>query len=293
TYILGIRANNVSKDRLLTTIEKRIIQKKNFYIVTPNPELVLASTKNKQLKDALNGADFAIPDGIGLAQAVRFLTLTAPENKLFRFAVTFFQGLLVGGATFVKREWLTDKLNIIHGRELFLDLVNLAHKKSWKMFFLGGLGREAELAAKKLGAKYFRGPKLDIEAEPLSEADKKIEVDAIAQINKFKPHLLFVAFGNPKQEIFMYKNAKKLNAKCMMAVGGTFRYIAGMSKLPPKWPADLGLEWFWRLLTEPFRFRRIWNAVIVFPWRVFLWRLNLVNQQQFLNSQKTCLPPQH
>ncbi|KKR86058.1 MAG: Glycosyl transferase, WecB/TagA/CpsF family, partial [Candidatus Woesebacteria bacterium GW2011_GWB1_41_10] len=63
TYILGIRVNNVSKDRLLTAIEKKIIQKKNFYIVTPNPELVLASTKNKQLKDALNGADFAIPDG--------------------------------------------------------------------------------------------------------------------------------------------------------------------------------------------------------------------------------------
>jgi len=230
TYILGIRVNNVSKDRLLTAIEKRIIQKKNFYIVTPNPELVLASTKNKQLKDALNGADFAIPDGVGLKVA-------------------------------------KSSLKIIKGRELFLDLITLAKKKNWRVFLLGGLDNEAEIVARKFHAQYAGGREITI----------NLSKDIVDKINKFAPHFLFVAFGNPKQEIFMYENVKKLNAKCMMAVGGTFRYITGFSKLPPKWMEGLGLEWLWRLFTEPFRLRRVWNAVVVFPVKVWLWKLSSLN----------------
>ena len=237
TYILGIRANNVSKDRLLTTIEKRIIQKKNFYIVTPNPELVLASTKNKQLKDALNGADFAIPDGVGLKVA-------------------------------------KSSLKIIKGRELFLDLITLAKKKNWRVFLLGGLDDEAEQCAKQL---VIRHKSLAINYAGGREITINLSKDIVDKINKFARHFLFVAFGNPKQEIFMYENVKKLNAKCMMAVGGTFRYITGFSKLPPKWMECLGLEWLWRLFTEPFRLRRVWNAVVVFPVKVWLWKLSSLN----------------
>jgi N-acetylglucosaminyldiphosphoundecaprenol N-acetyl-beta-D-mannosaminyltransferase len=58
-----------------------------------------------------------------------------------------------------------------------------------------------------------------------------------------------------------------------MAVGGTFRYIAGMSKLPPKWMENFGLEWVWRLITEPKRFSRIFNAFPIFPLRIFWFKI--------------------
>jgi N-acetylglucosaminyldiphosphoundecaprenol N-acetyl-beta-D-mannosaminyltransferase len=141
------------------------------------------------------------------------------------------------------------------------------------MFFLGGLDNEAELTAKKLKANYSSGPKLDNNAEPISEVDRKSQIDVITKINSFGPQLLFVGFGNPKQEIWINKNLSKLNIGGAMALGGTFRYMSGHSPLPPKWMDQMGLEWLWRLFTEPFRFTRIWNAVIIFPLRVLMSKL--------------------
>jgi N-acetylglucosaminyldiphosphoundecaprenol N-acetyl-beta-D-mannosaminyltransferase len=213
-----------------------ISHNKKFYIVTPNPELVLASQTNPKLKSALNDADLAIPDGVGLRVA-------------------------------------EPGLNIIKGRELFLDLTKLAKDNNWKVFLLGGMGMEAELAAKKLGVSYAKGPILDQNTQPVTEVDKELLKDAVDRINKTSPDLLFVAFGNPKQEIWIHENLSKLNVGGAMAVGGTFRYVAGLSKLPPKWMEELGLEWIWRLITEPYRFGRVFQALVVFPLKVFWYRV--------------------
>ena len=246
--ILGIKVDITSTSRLLTGVRAKISHSSKFYIVTPNPELVLASERNLELKSALNNATFAVPDGVGLSYASRFLYGT--------------------------------KLDIIPGRVLFKELIQLANKMGWRVFFLGGEGDEAEKAAEKLRLNYksvkietFAGPKLDGEAMPVSEVDKSLLKDAVDRINKFNPHLLFVAFGNPKQEIWIYKNLKSLNVIGAMAVGGTFRYIAGISKLPPQWMEKAGLEWVWRLITEPKRIGRIYNAFPVFPLRVFWFKV--------------------
>jgi N-acetylglucosaminyldiphosphoundecaprenol N-acetyl-beta-D-mannosaminyltransferase len=236
--ILGINVTSTSVNEVLTRVEDFVTYNSKFYIVTPNPELILMAQKNLILKEALNAANLPIPDGVGLK-------IANPD------------------------------LSIIKGRKLFSELVKLAEKKSWKVFLLGGLDGEAAKAAKQLKINYSKlkietdsGPKLDNNAESLGN-NKKLETEAINRINKFAPELLFVAFGNPKQEIWIQKNLSKLNIGGAMAVGGTFRYIAGMSKLPPAWMAKAGLEWLWRLITEPARIERVFNAVIVFPLKVF------------------------
>lgn len=154
-------------------------------------------------------------------------------------------------------------LNIIKGRELFVSLLALAKRENWKVFFLGGKGLKGVTA----------GPKLDRNAEPVSERDTKIEIDAIRKINEFKPDILFVGFGAPKQEKWIYKWLPKLNCGGAMAVGGTFSSIAGFSGLPPVWMEKGGLEWLWRLLHEPKRASRILNAVIIFPLKVLCSKL--------------------
>jgi N-acetylglucosaminyldiphosphoundecaprenol N-acetyl-beta-D-mannosaminyltransferase len=242
--IMGIKLNSTTTSSVLTGAEDFISCSHKFYIVTPNPELILMAQKVPNLKNALNAADFSIPDGVGL-----------------KFA--------------------NPKLNIIKGRELFMDLVKLAAKKNWKVFLLGGLDNEAELAAKKLmihdskfQIQFSKGPTLDKDAKPATSADDNSEKEAVNQINTFKPQLLFVAFGNPKQEIWIHQNLSKLNVGGAMAVGGSFRYVAGMSKLPPRWMASCGLEWLWRLVTEPKRIGRIFRAVIVFPINYLLYKVS-------------------
>lgn len=282
--IMQINANSTELIEVLTWVEDFIshsseigTSNKKFSIVTPNPELVLMAQEDQKLKKALNSADLSVPDGIGLSQADKYFSLWLPKNKFLKFFVGLFQGLRVGTATFFDRNWLTSDVKPIKGRELFLDLVKLADKNKWKVFFLGGLGDEAELAAKKLQERYKdikilsdQGQRLNNQAKPLTKKDVEIEKRIIDKINKFTPQLLFVAFGNPKQEIWVHEHLSSLNIGGAMCVGGTFRYIAGISKLPPKWMAKMDLEWLWRLFTEPKRFGRVFRAVIIFPLKCFI-----------------------
>lgn len=247
--ILGINIISNTKEEVLTRVNNYLSHNVKFYIVTPNPELVLMSQGNPELKKALNEAQIIIADGVGLSYASKFL---------------YGKGV-----------------NIIHGRNLFMDLMGYMNRKKGKVFLLGGKDNEAEAAANKLKRKYedikiswMRGPILYKNASPATEVNEKIEKDTVDKINKFAPDMLFVAYGNPKQEIWLNKNYKSLKIGGGMAVGGTFRYISGMSKLPPKWMETLELEWLWRLFTEPERIGRIFNAVLVFSWRVLLKKLS-------------------
>lgn len=278
--ILSINVISTTRSKVLASVRDFIAHNFKFYIVTPNPELVLMAQNNPELKKALNSSSLPIPDGIGLSMAAAFLSMPAPKNVVLRFVVTFFQGLWVGLSTFVNRSWLDSKLKTIKGRELFVDLISLANKKEWRVFFAGGESDEAFATAKKLMLSYkkvkfetFAGPMLNSKAEPISQVDRLIHFDMIQRINRFKPHLLFVAFKNPKQEIWLKNNLSRVKAGGAMVTGGTFRYIVGYSKLPPKWMAKSGLEWVWRLITEPNRIGRIFNAWPRFPLRVWMSKL--------------------
>lgn len=284
--IMEINVNSSSKRELLTRLENYLSHNIKFSVVTPNPELILMAQTNKGLKNALNSATLSIPDGIGLSQAAKYYSLQLPKNLILRMLVGLLQGLRVGVATFIDRKWLTKEIKPTKGREFFMDLVKLAVKNDWKVFLLGGLGNEAELTASKLqiiSSRWFpnhklqiefdSGPRLDNNAKPLTSKDVEIEKRAINSINKFTPHLLFVAYGAPRQEIWVHEHLSSLKIGGAMCVGGTLRYIAGASKLPPKWMARSGLEWLWRLFTEPMRIGRIFRAVIIFPLKVFRYKL--------------------
>lgn len=279
--IFNIGLNSTSMTKVLTFVRDSLGRKKKFSIVTPNPEIILAAEGDKDLARAINKASLAISDGIGLSQAARFLSLPAPRNILFRAPVCFLQGLWVGLATFLARSWVQEALPIIKGRKLFMELIKLSNKKGWKVFFLGGEKGEARGAGerlrrsfKRLRIAYFQGPMLNADAVPAMEADKDIQRDAIEQINEFKPDILFVGFGALKQEKWLMKWLASLDVGGGMVVGGTFRYFSGDAKLPPTWMEEFGLEWVWRLITEPWRIKRVLTAFPVFPLRVLLYKLN-------------------
>lgn len=248
--ILGIKVSITSKDEVLNFVNSRLDTKEKFFVVTPNPENILMATKDWLLQKAIRRADLSIPDGIGLKFAYKFL-----HNH---------------------------NLNIIKGRELFFDLMKIAEERKLKVYLFGGENGESEKAKGVLEKKYknvvFKTnhdfPLYNKNSKPLTQKDRLLHKKIIGSIKMFEADFIIVALNTPKQEKWIFRNLYRiLNVTGAFALGGTFNYVAGNMKLPPKWIENMGIEWLFRLIQEPKRINRIINAVIIFPSRVLIWKL--------------------
>src|SRR6266404_923578 len=202
--ILGIKISSTSEDELLSSIQEKLSKKTQFVIVTPNPEIILEAVNDPELVKSLNSADFSIPDGVGLK-------LAAP------------------------------KLQIIKGRKFMLKLFSLANELNLKVYLLGSTNEVTKKSLKKISidfpginAKGNSGPALDKSANPVSEIDSNLQFEIVKEINAFKPDLLFVAFGAPKQEKWIAKHLKELKVIGVMAIGGSLDYFSGSVLPVPK-----------------------------------------------------------
>jgi N-acetylglucosaminyldiphosphoundecaprenol N-acetyl-beta-D-mannosaminyltransferase len=157
----------------------------------------------------------------------------------------------------------------ITGVWLFEELTKRAEEKNWKVFILGGWNDVDVRVVEKLKQLY---PKLRVVSDA---GEKKVGTSesentrVVEKINKFKPDILFVAYNPVKQEKWIAKNKKSLKVGVAIGIGGTLNEFVGDLKPTPLWMQQAGLKWLWRLILEPFRWKRMINAVIVFPWMVF------------------------
>lgn len=243
--ILGVAIDSTKVSEVLSRVRSSVAQKGKLFITTPNPEIVLLASKDPKLMMALNSSDIAIPDGTGI--------LWAGKRK--------------------KKD-----LTRIKGRQLVVRILEIANTKKWRVVLLGNREKSAQKAHALLEQKYptvsfysFEGANLNEKAEPVTKSDNELEKTTIERINKIKPEVVFVGFGAPRQEKWIYKWKSKIDASVFMVVGGTFNYLSGKTSLPPSyWPHSL--EWLWRLFTKKGHWKRVWNAVIVFPVKVLLTR---------------------
>ena len=285
--ILGTNVDSTSTASVLRFVRSRLekweknpMKKNKFLIVTPNPEQVVTAQNDPVFRSILNSADLSLPDGIGLIAADRFLKLPADTNFLIKPLLYLIQGLGVGFSAITDRVWLTKNLKPIRGRDVFLELIKVANKKRWKVFLLGDKSGSAIKAKEVLDKNYkglsifaTLGPNLDTDANPVTSSDTKIEKSSLETINKVFPHILFVGFGAPKQEKWLYRHSSKINYGGAMVVGGTFDYISGKKKTPPSWIADSGLEWLWRILIGDQKIERVASAFPKFPLIIFWQKL--------------------
>ncbi|OGM15025.1 hypothetical protein A3D84_02025 [Candidatus Woesebacteria bacterium RIFCSPHIGHO2_02_FULL_42_20] len=270
--VLNVRVDGTQRQEVLDQIQEKLTQGGKFYITTPNPEIVLKASKDRKLKDIIGQSLIAIPDGVGLPIASKFLNMQKFRSKTIRKLVYPCQLLLCA---------VIGRDGVVRGRELMLDLFDVANKGKKKVYLLGATKGVNAKALDKFESEYpgakvrgSSGPIITDIAKPLGRLQEKINRDAINQINKFRPDILIVAFGCPKQEKWIAKWLSRLNVKCAMTVGGALDYYAGVAKLPPKVLSRLGLEWFWRLAREPKkRIKRVVNAIFIFPWTVFKFKL--------------------
>lgn len=238
--ILGVKIDSTNRNTVLDYAWENIQKKKPFFIITPNPEIVTLAAKDSEYRNILNSADIAICDGVGLSLAAKLLY----QKTLQR----------------------------VTGRALFEKLLALANEKQLKVYLLGSTTSIIAASTSKIKKDYPKlsikgqsGPQLQANGSPRSLKNIYIEQKVIAEINAFKPDLLFVAFGAPKQERWVAHNRKRLKALGLMVVGGTLDTYSGAISAPPPILSRLGLEWLWRLLQEPKRIGRIATAVFKFP----------------------------
>lgn len=286
--ILGIKVSITSRERLLKDIETKLDNKEKYFLVTPNPENLLIATKDWLLKKAIDRAEFSVPDGIGLAAAHKYLEFKDNTKDPFRIFRLIYQGLFVGGKILTDKEYLTKDLEIIKGRELFFDIIEMANKKKLNVYFFGGEHGESQKAIEVLKLKYpnivfktnHQFPMYNKNCKPVTLSDRKLHKLIVGSIKLFEPDLIFVALNTPKQEKWIFRNLYRTRAIGAFAFGGTFNFVSGEAKLPPKWMTDSGLEWLFRMFTEPrkekrlARIRRIFIATVIFPLKVFLWKLD-------------------
>lgn len=147
-----------------------------------------------------------------------------------------------------------------------LKLCNISNKEGYKIFLLGGENGIGKITRIKLIKKYS---KIKIVGTHSGNGTKKEDKQIIDKINKSEADLLFVAYGAPKQEKWIYRNLKLLKSvKVAIGVGGSFDFISEKVKRAPKIMRKLNLEWLYRLIKNPKRIKRIINASIVFPIKV-------------------------
>lgn len=230
--VLSIGIDEIRKSELLNQVESSILSKNKCLIFTINNEFVVESQKNKKFGNILNSSSFSIADSAGIVWAVNYL--------------------------------YGKKIERIPGVDLFIDLVKFSEDHGYRIFLFGagtGVGEKTKEVLEKKFPKckivgFMDGIKVDGE---------KFDENIISQINEAKPDILCVALGAPKQEIWIHNNFKKIDCSVFTGVGGTFDYVSGNVKRAPKFMRDLSLEWLYRLIVQPSRWKRIFNALVVYP----------------------------
>jgi len=216
--ILGIPFHAVTFDEALDTLESFLDTDKNHVVVTPNPEGVMQARRNPDLAHAIKTADLSLADGTGIVLAAKFKRLKIP-------------GRVRGVDT------------------TFALLDRLAHRCG-TICILGGKPGVAEQAGANIEERYP-----GIEVVGCADGYFTDDTEIIAEINALNPDVLIVGLGMPRQELWAAKN-KNINARITMCVGGTIDIIAGEVELAPPILRKLGLEWLYRLVKQPSRFKR-------------------------------------
>lgn len=220
--ILDVPFDNYTETEFIDLFQKRIEQQEKTLVVTANPEIVMYAKDHPDYQELLlTEADFITADGIGVIKASNMLNTPLKER--------------------------------VTGYDLFLRLLALAEQKKLSIYLVGAKQEVIDVAAQKIRDEYphvklvgYRNGYFDLE-------DRTVQDAIIEQ----KPDMVFAALGFPRQEYFLKSLKVKLDKGYLMGIGGSFDVFSGTTKRAPVWMQNLHLEWFYRLVKEPTRFKRM------------------------------------
>lgn len=224
--VLGVHFDNLNPDEAVQRGIELMNEGGFHYVVTPNPEFVLAAEKDEEFRTILNHADLVIPDGIGV----------------------IFSAKLLG----------TPLKSRVPGIEFSAGMLAHMDKVGGRVFLLGAKPGVAELAGQRI-KEQFPGLTICGTHDGYFKEDEPV----VQAIRAAEPDLLFVCLGAPRQEKFMAKHGSELGAKLAMGLGGSLDVYAGVVERAPERWQKLNLEWAYRLVKEPRRIGRMSKLPLV------------------------------
>ncbi|OGO06781.1 MAG: hypothetical protein A2Y73_06125 [Chloroflexi bacterium RBG_13_56_8] len=220
--ILGVRVHNVTTEETLGILERYVTEGRAHQVVTANPEFVIEAQRNAAFRVVLHEADLALPDGAGLLWASRLLGKRLRER--------------------------------VAGADLVPLIARLCAGHAYGMYLLGAAPGVAERAACVL---VEANPGLRIVGTYAGSPDPDEEDETVARIMAAAPEFLLVAYGAPRQDLWIHRNLARLGVPVCMGVGGALDFVAGVTVRAPLWMRRVGLEWLHRLWRQPWRWRRM------------------------------------
>lgn len=235
--ILGVRIDLVDYDKTLRIIHGCILNRLigHFICVTPvHP--IMECRKDSVLRNALEKSLLTVPDGMPVVWAAK----------------------LLGGK-------INDR---VYGPNLMLHSCGMAEKEGYSVFLYGSKPETLEKLKTTLVNRFPRLKIAGTYSPPFHKLNTHEEREIIQMINAASPDILFVGLGVPKQEKWMLVFCHRIEVPISLGVGAAFDFISGEKKQAPSWMQKRGLEWFFRLMSEPMR---LWKRYLIYnPLFIFL-----------------------
>ncbi len=232
--LLGIPVHDVTTEETLALIDRFVRDKAPHQLCTVNPEFIMAAQHDAEFMRVLKHSTLNLPDGIGVVWAARRLGQPLRER--------------------------------VAGSDLVGQIADRAQKTGWRVFLLGAAEGVAAQAAHILQQRY---PQTPIVGTYAGSPRVEEEADIAARIRSARADILLVAYGAPGQDKWIARNIERAGVAVALGIGGALDFIVGKQKRAPQWIQRAGLEWLYRLVREPWRWRRQ-LALPRFVWRVLL-----------------------
>lgn len=250
--ILGVGVDAITVDQVLDRIGRSLTDHRQLTIVTVNPEFVMAAQAHPEFRRVLNQADLALADGIGLLWAARLLQYRPHFGWLKPIEVPV-AAMYFGLTTLFTKQRFAVLPQKITGVDLVQTLAQRASSDHWSVFLLGAQEGIAVEAANHLRRSFSQ---LEVTGTFAGDGAPSGDHQTQSEVSAHPADILLVAYGAPKQELWIDRNLKQLPVSVAIGVGGTFDFLAGQVRRAPKFIQAVGLEWLFRLILEPWRWRR-------------------------------------
>lgn len=233
--IAGIPVAAIDEPAAIELIESMVASRRPHLMVVVNASKLVLASKDPELGRLIAAADMVTADGMSVVWGARLLGARLPGR--------------------------------VTGIDTMEKLVARAAQRGWRVFFLGAKQAALDGAIAVLKARH---PELIVAGSHDGYfAGRELEI--VAMVADSHPDLLFVAMGSPAQERFLSANLQEMSVPFSLGVGGSFDHVAGISRRAPAWMQRAGLEWLYRLASEP---RRLWRRYLIGNtlFAILLWR---------------------
>lgn len=224
--LLGVPLNKDDKNTILEKIKKFVASPKGFYhIVSLNPEILVIASENSDFKKIVRTAQMRIIDGVGVVIAAQMLNLEAGPR--------------------------------LTGVDLMEEVIKVASVMRLRVMLIGGKQNLAKDLSDCYNGKYPEAKFIGLMGiEDIKNPKKAEENHIFSIVADFRPQIVIISFGSPDQEIWLERHRKQFDGVIGIGVGGAFDYLGGQVIRAPGPLRAIGLEWLFRLLNQPWRWRR-------------------------------------